>query len=795
MKFTLSWLKRFLATDASISQISLALNSIGIEVDEIIDRTNELSDFIVGVVQDLAKHPDADTLSCCKVSDGINVIDIVTGAANVRKGLKVVIAPVGSIIPSNRLKMEKKNLRGIPSYGMLCSESELLIGENSSGIMELAENVSVGKRFIDAFPEYVDPVIDVSITPNRGDCLSVYGIARDLAAYGIGKLKQIELSDISHSQESPIKISIQDVENCPLFVGRYFSGVQNQESPRWLKILLAAIGENSISALVDITNYMNYSFGRPLHVYDANKIKGNIRVRFAEENEIFKDLKDRNLQLNSADIVIADNKQALGLAGIIGGDSSKCDIDSTEIYLESAVFNPINICKSGRRLNIHSEARTRFERGVDHEFSVKGAIIASNLIQEICGGKAGFLQICGNESAIKSSIEFNLGKVKTLGGIDIGNSQIKSILTELGFECSDIKNSKMTVIVPSWRHDIHIDEDLVEEILRIHGYDNIPSKELPRVESINAAVLSEDRKKIELARILMASQGYDELVTFSFMSSKIAKIFNLFQEDLCLANPMSSDLDILRKSITPNLLGSVSKNNLRSFKDLSFFEIGTVFRSAKVGDQKTIISGVRSGYNNLDNIYKDSRKYDFFDVKQDVKDLLSIWNLDVDNLKYSNEATPSFYHPGKFTTLKIKNQVVAHVGEIHPSILQKLKIETNVVAFELFIDMLPDNKQKTTQTFSDYQQVSRDFAFIVDKNLNSSNIIKAIKAQNSRFIKDIRIFDVYCGEELGVDKKSIAINVLLQAEEKTLSNEDISQISNEIIALVKNRTNAKLRDV
>jgi phenylalanyl-tRNA synthetase beta chain len=794
MKVTLSWLKRFLETDADVTKISDALNAIGIEVEHIIDRSKDYASFFVGEIQEITKHPQADKLNCCKVNDGHKLIDIITAAENVRENLKVVVAPVGSVIPTNNMKIEERKLRGMPSYGMLCSGAELGISSDNEGIMELPDNVKVGSKITDIFPELQEKVIEVSLTPNRADCLGVYGIARDLAAYGIGKLKPLAHKDIKSSQKKTIKIRVENNKDCPLFIGRYFSNIKNQESPDWLKSLLISIGDNPKSALVDITNYISYSFGRPLHVYDADKIKGEIIIRNARDGERFVSLKAEEYKLSKEDLVVADQSSVLGLAGIIGGDDSKCEINSKNIYLEAGVFDPIKVTKSARRLNINTEAKHIFERGVDHNFTINGAIIASNLIQEICGGEASDLEIVGHTEKKSAEIKFDLARVKSLSGVTIDQGKMIQILADLGFSMTEKqKGSVIEVSIPSWRHDISCEEDLIEEVLRIYGYDQIPTKTLPASDKINKLPLLD--QKLYSARSLLASQGCHELVTFSFMSSKIAEKFGFIREDLFVKNPISADLDILRKSILPNILSAIQKNNLRSLNNLSFFEIGPIFNSGAIGDQSKSITGVRSGSTSRENIYGDSREYDFFDAKRDVLDLLQIWGVSEDKIQICKEEIPAYFHPAKSAVLKLNNKVIAHLGEIHPTILEFMKIKTKVVAFELLIDSLPLQDRKRDIFISNYQQVSRDFAFVVDKEIEAGSLVKAIKSSDTKFITNVHIFDIYYGEEIGKNSKSIAMNVTLQAKDRTLTNDDISLISDKIIKSVKNETSGKLREV
>lgn len=793
MKISLSWLSRFLDTTATASEIALALNSLGIEVEGVIDRSHGLANFIVGEITKLEKHPDADKLNICHVDNGNETIIIVTGAQNVRKNLKVAIAPIGSIVPASGIKIEKRKLRGVESNGMLCSRTELGLSDDGlDGIMELADNAKVGSRLIDVLTELKDAVIEVSITPNRSDCLSIYGIARDLSAYGLGKLKPIEFSELELPKSETVGAKVSSAQDCPLFILRHFTDVTNKESPDWLKDLLLSIGENPISALVDITNYINHSFGRPMHVYDADKIDGEIIVRTANADEDFVALDQKKYTLTKDDIVVADKSKVLGLAGIIGGDSSKCDLTTKNICLEAAVFDPIKIARTGRRLNINTDARHKFARGVDHNFTLLGAIIATDMIKHMCGGKASDFRIIGSQQSEKIKVKLHLKRIKEIGGISIDAETIVAILTNLGFSnIENIHQDSLELTVPSWRHDITQEEDVVEEILRIYGYDKIPEEVL----TLDSRV-SLPRKDITLeqARLLLAASGYHELVTWSFMSSKIAQKFNIFKEDLLIQNPVNCDLDILRASALPNLLNVVHKNNLRSFDNLSFFEIGTIFNSGQVGDQSQAISGIRTGSTSIENIYKDSRKFDFFDAKQSVEEVLKLWGVNSDSIEISRDDLPKYYHPSKSAAFKLGHKIIAYAGEIHPAILQAMKVSVSAIGFEVFVDQISAPTKKSDKEFiSDYQMNLRDFAFVVNEKTEAGLIIKSIKAISTDLIRDIHIFDIYKGKELGDDKKSIAIKVSLQAKDRTLTTDEISSISDQIIKSVEKATGGVLR--
>ena len=651
------------------------------------------------------------------------------------------------------------------------------------------------KKFIDECPWASDIVIDVAITPNRADCLGVYGIARDLAAYGIGKLKPLKIKKTISSYSSPITAKINDLKACPLFIARYIKGINNsQPSPPWLKEALNSIGENSISPIVDITNYMSYSFGRPLHAFDADKIQGTVYARLAKKGEKMITLKEDEIELEAQDIVIADDKKICSLAGIMGGENSKCTNETKNIFLEAAVFDPILIARTGQRTKINSDAKYRFERGVDHDFTTRGIEIATNLIKEICGGSPSDLTIAGNPISKKKIINFDLDLVLKLSGTFIKKEKIKSILKKLGFEIKDTTAKKIKVPVPSWRNDITIPEDLVEEILRISGYNNIPTIPISTSSAINSVAIP-FRSTLELqARSTVSALGFDEIITWSFMASGVAKEFGLLDRSPALANPISEELNVLRASLLPNLLHSIHKNNVRSFNDLSVFEIGNVFENKKFSQTK-MLCALRSGNISEKNIFENSRVFDFFDLKSDVLILFkNVFNIQPEQINFAvSKELPDWYHPGKAAVISINKKLLGYIGEIHPSILKTMEINYPTIAFELFIQEIPYHKKEKLTHFSNYQMVSRDFAFILNKNIPASELIQAIKSIGNDMIKDIHIFDLFTGTTIGEDKKSIAIRVTLQASDHSLNEEEISNLSSHIIKSVQTKTKGVLR--
>ena len=813
MKFTIRWLEKFLDLNgAKLDVVVEALTNVGLEVESVTAPSSLLEQFIVAEVVECSKHPNADKLSVCRVNDGKNILNIVCGAPNVRAGLKIVLAPIGSVIPTNEMKIKRAKLRGVESEGMICSSTELGLGEDSDGIMELDKDLKVGERFVDQCPWTQDIVIDIAITPNRADCLGIYNIARDLAAYGIGKLKPLpKINSSKPTCSSPIAVRVDNADACPLFIGRYFKGIDNsKQSPLWLRTTLNSIGEKSISPLVDITNYINYSFARPLHAFDADKLEGTLHARLAIS------LTEDEIELEEQDIVIADDRKVCALAGIMGGESSKCEAETKNIFLEAAVFNPVLIAKTGQRTKINSNAKFRFERGVDHDFTAKGMEIATEMIKEMCGGEASDLVIVGDVKSKQRTIDFDLNLVLKRSGTLIEKEKIKTILEKLGFEilpsviasCSfvkedglpryarnDGKGEKIKVIVPSWRNDVAIPEDLVEEVLRINGYDNIPTIYLATKNAINSVPVPRASTLEMRARSTFASLGFDEMITWSFMSSKIAEKFKLLDKSPALANPISADLDVMRVSLLPNLFSCVCKNNARSFNDLSVFEIGNVFENKNFSQTK-MLCAVRSGKYCEENIFKDSRNVDFFDLKGDVLTLLElVFNAAPEEINFTgSKDLPHWYHPGKSAVISIGKKIIGYIGEIHPSTLKSMDISNPTVATELFFQEIPYKEKEITSSFSDYQIVSRDFAFVLDKSVPASELTTAIKAIASKLIKDVRVFDLFTGSTIGEDKKSIAIRVKLQASDRSLTEKEISDIAKQIVEAVRIKTNGILRE-
>jgi len=776
MKFTLSWLKDHLDTSATLDQITDTLTAIGLEVEQVIDHAAALKPFIVAEIAEAAPHPNADKLRVCKVNDGKGIRQVVCGAPNARAGIKVVLATEGVKIPGNGLTIKKTSIRSVESNGMLCSAGELGMSEDSGGIIELPTNAVVGESIVGVLG-LEDPVIDIAITPNRADCLGVYGVARDLAAAGLGTLKAARNTQHSAHFKSSIAVKLE-TPACPLFIGVHIKGVKNGPSPEWLQHKLKAIGLRPISTLVDITNYMTFTYGRPLHVFDAAKLRGNITVRSAKDSEKLQALNDKEYTLSAGMIAVCDDSGVVGLGGVIGGTSTGCSFETTEVFLEAALFDPISIASTGRTLAIDSDARYRFERGVDPAFVKTGAEIAVAMIVELCSGSASELIIAGSEPKWQRSITFDTKKVESLGGIHLGKEQIVTILSKLGCVIAD-----NTVTPPSWRADIHGEADLVEEVLRIARYDTIVSAALPSLSV--KAVASPPAQRISLVRRNLAAHGMTEICSWAFVSQAQAKQFGGTNDSLILLNPISADLDTMRPSLLPGLISAASRNAARGFADLALFEIGNVFENATPQGQKSMAAGIRSGHAVLRNHFKTERNVDGFDAKADLFAVLETAGLNPPKL-HIDRAVPAWYHPMRSGRISLGGKVtLGFFGEIHPLILQSFQIENTLVGFETFLDAIPLPKAKGTAkpllVVSNFQAVERDFAFVADEKAAASDIIKAIEGAEKMLIQSVSIFDVYAGKGVKTGKKSIAISVTLQASDRTLTEQEIDAAAQKIM--------------
>jgi len=796
---SLSWLKNHLTTKANLNQVAERLTEIGLEVEDIKSSNNNLDNFIVCKIVKAQKHPNADKLKLCDVDIGSgNLTKVVCGAQNARDGLFAVYAPPGAVIPKTNMKLKVAKIRGIESHGMLCSGYELDESSDKEGIIELnKKEKNIGDKY---FKNIGEKTMDVAITPNRPDCLGMRGIARDLASSGLGQLKKQPPIKINQKFKNPIKVSIKKEKNqgCGIFGSVYIKNVQNRESPEWLKKRIISLGLNPISAIVDITNYVMFDLNRPLHAYDADKINKEIIVRGSKKGESFEALDNKKYTLQNNMCAITDNSGVLGLGGIIGGTRSGTELSTKNILLESAYFFPSVIRKTSKILNIDTDAKYRFERGIDPNSIKLGLELGMCMILDICGGEASKLSIVGKVKDERKPIDLESEKFKKVIGFSITGSEIKKILTSLG--CSlKIRGKKIKVLPPTWRPDIREDIDLIEELTRIKGYDKVPLIS-PEKENIKDT-LNYKQKLFHFSQRSVASKGYTEAVTWSFTDSKTDNLFSELKNEIKLSNPISSDLDVLRSSLYSNLVISAKKNIHRNFEDLMLFEIGPVFKGNKPGEQSTMIGGIKTGKYSRKNWIEKERNFDVFDIKNDALRTLNEIGIENSVISVSNK-TKKWYHPGRSGLLSLGSSngpELAYFGEIHPSIIKKLDLRTDIVlGFEIFLDNIPKSRKKIREakpqfTVSDYQKVVRDFAFVIDAKYSSGEIIDLVKKINQELIKEVKIFDVYQGKNIAVGKKSIAFNVTLEPKNKTLSENDIDEVSKKIISIVQEKTGATLR--
>ncbi len=791
MKLTLSWLKEYLETSASLEGICASLTNIGLEVEAVEVKSKSLAPFSVARIIEAKPHENSIKLKICQVETiGASApLQIICGAANARSDLKVAYAPIGSTIPANGMVIKKAKIAGVESNGMLCSARELGLGNEDAGIIEIDEKWPIGTKITEVF-SLNDAIIDINVTPNRGDCLGIVGIARDLAAAGVGQLKKPEIKKIADDFSLPIEIKNNAEKSCSYAAFRYFRNVKNCPSPKWLQEKLNSLGVNSISAIVDITNYVMLVLNRPMHAYDASKIKGPLTIRFANNKEKFTSLKNEEFELDEKMLVISDEEKALGMAGIIGSANSACDLTTQEILLESAFFNPATIAYTGRKLNILSDARHRFERGVDEASCENGINLATQLILEICGGEASEIKVIGTKSPTKK-IEFDLTTIKNLIGLEVPSTQASEILSSLGFIIEKQSAEKFLIEIPSHRHDIFTAEDLVEEVVRIFGYDKIPSREITSLTNTSTS-----NNLINKARSYLASQGMIETINWSFIASDLLENFAATNKRLSLANPISIEMNHMRPTLLIGLIESYKKNYLRNFCDLSFFEIGNVFLDETKTGQKLMISGLRAGKNKEQNHYHDERDFDVFDVKKDFLDVIEIFGLRAESLQLEY-TTPKYYHPHRSGAFRLGKNLIGYFGEIHPTITKKFDLKNRLNVFEIFVETLPSQQKPLSRKafiINDLPVVERDFAFLVNKNQAINDIIKTINNCEKQLIKEVNIFDIFTGRNIPENKKSVALRVKIQPNEKTLTSDEIEVISKKIIDAVEKFYGATLRD-
>ncbi|CAH2395057.1 phenylalanine--tRNA ligase subunit beta [Mesorhizobium escarrei] len=801
MKLTLSWLKDHLETDASLNEIVERLTSIGLEVEHVDDRSS-LKPFVIARVLTAEQHPDADRLRVLTVDtgDGKAPVQVVCGAPNARAGLIGAFAAPGTYIPGIDVTLTVGKIRGVESHGMMCSERELELSEEHDGIIDLPADAPVGTSFA-AYAHLDDPVIEINLTPNRPDATSVYGIARDLAASGLGRLVGGAIMPHAGSGMCPVKVTIEAPELCPGFALRLVKGVNNGPSPKWLQQRLIAIGLRPISALVDITNYVTFDRGRPLHVFDANKVAGNLTVRRARDGEKVQALDGREYTLTPDMCVIADQDGVESIAGIMGGEHSGCDENTTDVLIESALWDPITTARTGRMLGIISDARYRFERGVDPEFMVPGVELATKLVLDFCGGTPTETEVVGYAGHTPKIVSFPLSEVKRLTGIEVPRDESLAILVRLGFKpqgTSDVVN----VAVPSWRPDVDGKADLVEEVMRIHGVDNIAPQPLGAHDAVNAKILTVLQVRTRAAKRALAVRGMMEAVTWSFIAAKHAELFGGGQTALKLANPIAADMSDMRPSLLPGLIAAAQRNADRGIGDVALFEVSGTYEGDAADQQRRVAAGVRRGTARLEGSGRhwagNAGPVGVFDAKADAIAALEACGAPVERLQIE-AAGPAWYHPGRSGTIKLGPKVILGTfGEFHPKTLEELDVSGPLCGFEVFVDAVPEPKAKPTRTkprleLSAFQAVKRDFAFVVDKAVEAGTLTRAALAADRKLITNVSVFDVFEGASLGVAKKSIAIEVSIQPVEKTLTDEDFEALAKRIVENVHKQTGGVLR--
>ena len=805
MKFTLDWLKQHLDTDASATEIATTLTLIGLELEGMEDQGKAFSSFVTAHIVSAEQHPNADKLRVCKVDAGTGeLIDVVCGAPNARTGLKSVFAAPGTYIPGKDMTIGKGNIRGQVSNGMLCSDAELELSDNHDGIIELPADAPIGVPY-DQYAGIGGVVFDISITPNRGDATGVYGIARDLAAYGLGTLKATDMSPVPSRGPSPIlplpqQFSADEPKTIRRFGGRYIKGVRNGPSPAWLQQRLRAVGLRPINAIVDITNLVSLGWGRPLHAYDADKIVGQPVLRTAR-NEAFEALDNKVYTLDETMTVIADDLGPLCLGGIMGGVRSGVTEATTNVFMECASWDPDLVARTGRKTGIVSDARYRLERHVDPALTDPGLELATRLVLELCGGEPMEPAISGDDIYPNTVVDFPLSEVKRLTGLDVEPMIITAILTRLGFELT-AKGDSFTVKVPSWRPDVTLKADLVEEVMRMVGVDNIPVEPLARLSHVAPRMLTTIQNRRRIARRALASRGLDEAVTWSFISHDEATRFGGGQESLQLANAIAADMTDMRPSLLPGLLAAARRNANRGIDDLGLFEVGQVFLSASPEGQHTYASGIRTGTARLTGAGRHwsgkADKVGVFDAKADLAAALDALGVDIDKVQILAEPAP-WSHPGRGGRIALGPKItLGWFGELHPAMAAELDIDFPVAAFEIDLDAIPEPRQKATRTkpalaLSSLMPLTRDFAFVVDASVTAATVLRAARGADKALIKDVTIFDVFEGAHLGEGRKSVAIAVTIQPSDKTLTDEDIDSISAAIVAAVTKSTGGVLR--
>jgi phenylalanyl-tRNA synthetase beta chain len=804
MKFTLAWLKEHLDTDAPLAAIVDKLTMIGLEVETVIDRGKVLAPFSIARVISAKQHPNADRLRVCMVDTGAgDPVQVVCGAPNARAGMKGVFVPPGAFIPGKDMTLGVGKIRGVESRGMLVSEFELQISDDHEGIIELPDEAPVGAGYAQ-WAGLDDPVIEINLTPNRADCAGVNGIARDLAAAEMGRFRDRPIAPVRGRFPCPTKVTLDFGATpplCPAFALRLVRGVKNGPSPAWLARRLAAIGLRPINVLVDITNFITYDRGRPLHVFDAAKVKGNLTVRRARADESLVALDGKRYELDETMCVIADEQAVDSLAGIMGGEATGCSNATTDVLIESALWDATNIAETGRKLGINSDARYRFERGVDPAFMLPGLELATTIMLELCGGEPSEVTVAGTVEWPQRSIDFPLREVARLSGLDPGVEEITQVLSRLGFGIAT-QGTSLKIAVPSWRADVHGKADIVEEIVRMVGVDRIPATPFDRGDAPRQPVLTPFQVRGRKAARALAARGMVEAVTWSFIARDQAELFGGGRRDLALHNPIAADLSDMRPSLIPGLAAGAQKNADRGFPDVALFEVGQIFTGDRPEDQLTAAAGVRTRLAKGSGVGRHwsapAAEVDAFDAKSDALAVLAAAGAPLQALQVV-PGGPAWLHPGRSGTIQIGPQnVLGHFGELHPQVLDALDAQGPLVAFEVILERIPEPKAKATQAkpaleLSPLQPVERDFAFVVDRSIRAGDLVRATQSADRKLISKVAVFDVYEGAGIEPGKKSIAISVTLQPREKTMTDQEIEAIAAKIIGEVGKRTGAVLR--
>ncbi len=800
MKLTLSWLKDHLETDATLDEIVERLTSIGLEVEHVDDKA-ALRPFVIAKVLTAQKHPDADKLQVLSVDTGSgDPVQVVCGAPNARAGLIGAFAAPGTYVPGIDVTLGVGKIRGVESRGMMCSERELELSDEHNGIIDLPADAPVGASFA-AYAHLDDPVIEINLTPNRPDATSIHGIARDLAASGLGVLKTPPIAPIEGEGQCPVSVTIEDPELCPGFSLRLVRGVSNGPSPKWMQQRLIAIGLRPISALVDITNYITFDRGRPLHVYDLAKVNGNLTVRRARDGEKVLALDGREYTLTPQMCTIADEEGADSIAGVMGGEHTGCDENTTDVLIESALWDPLNVARTGRTLGIITDARYRFERGVDPEFMVPGLDLATQMVLDLCGGSPGEKQVVGYAGHAPRRIVFPPLEVKRLTGMDVPADESVAILERLGFGVGG-GGYVYDVTVPSWRPDVDGKADLVEEVMRMRGVDQIAPQPLLAHDAVNGRILTTLQIRTRAARRALAVRGMMEAVTWSFIPAKHATLFGGGQDSLKLSNPIAADMSDMRPSLLPGLIAAAQRNADRGFGDVALFEVSGTYEGDTPQAQRRVAAGVRRGSAKLDGSGRswsgNAGAVGVFDAKADALAALEACGAPVDRLTVEAGA-PDWYHPGRSGLIKLgPKTVLGHFGEFHPRTLDVLDADGPICGFEIFVDAVPEPKAKPTRTkprldLSPFQSVKRDFAFVVARDTEAAAIMRAAQGADRKLITGVTVFDVFEGKSIGEDKKSVAIEVAIQPVDKTLTDEDFEALAGRIVDNVRKQTGGVLR--